>query len=84
MKNASVWAPGQLEAEVRGGAWIVVAHDDVGALLRQQASSGAGSGEAMWRALLESLGGEFASLAGVPPGTLARLPGATSEPADML
>ena len=84
LKNASVWAPGQLEAEVRGGAWIVVAHDDVGALLRQQASSGPGSGEAMWRALLESLGGEFASLASVPPGTLARLPGATSEPADML
>jgi hypothetical protein len=66
---------------VRAGAWLVVARDDVGALLREQASGGAASGEAMWRALVASLGGELAALADVPAGALARVP---SEPADML
>lgn len=52
------WGPGQLAAEVDQGGWLVIEGD--AGLVYAEAS------DALWRALLRSLGGDYALLANYP------------------
>ena len=54
----SGWGPGQLDAEVDAGAWIVLAGD------RDMVF--AESDDALWRTLLRRMGGEYALLSTFP------------------
>ena len=54
----SGWGPGQLDAEVDDGAWIVL--DGDGALVFAE------SDDALWRQLLRRMGGEYALLSTFP------------------
>lgn len=54
----SGWGPGQLDAEVDEGNWIVLNANEEAAL--------AGHDDALWRSILRELGGEYALLSTFP------------------
>jgi len=86
------WSPRQLEAEIASGAWVVAQPDDAWDVVRQGAglpvdvpwaepgSAEPAVGEGLWRAVMASLGGEFAAMADATRGLPAAVAGRESDP----